>query len=91
MKVKCLPLGGLGRGGTLFLGGRAGMSCFRLNGSSTKPYIKSQWKGEAVGRYQTQGANHTNYEWNINQNHILQMSCCKCVRKLSYTTLKLKT
>lgn len=53
MKVKCLPLGGLGRGGTLFLGGRAGMSCFRLNGSSTKPYIKSQWKGEAEGRYQT--------------------------------------
>lgn len=52
MKVKCLPLGGLGRGGTLFLGGRAGMSCFRLKGSSTKPYIKSQWKGEAEGRYQ---------------------------------------
>lgn len=52
MKVKCLPLGGLGRGGMLFLGGRAGMSCFRLKGSSTKPYIKSQWKGEPVGHYQ---------------------------------------
>lgn len=52
MKVKCLPLGGLGRGGTLFLGGRAGMSCFLLKGSSTKPCVKSQWKGEAEGRYQ---------------------------------------
>lgn len=44
VKIKCLPLGGLGRGGTLFLGGRAGMSCFRLKGSSTKPYIKLQRK-----------------------------------------------
>lgn len=35
-----LPLGGLGRGGMLFLGGRAGVSCFLPKGSSTKPCCK---------------------------------------------------
>jgi len=33
--VNFSPLGGLGLGGTLFFGGRAGVSLFLLNGSST--------------------------------------------------------
>ena len=34
------PLGGFGLGGTLFFGGRAGVSFFLVNGSSTNP----DWK-----------------------------------------------
>ena len=42
------PLGGLGLGGMLFLGGRAGPSCFLLKGSSTNPDWR--WGGKDGGR-----------------------------------------
>lgn len=46
-----LPLGGLGRGGTFFFGGRAGVSGLLLKGSSENPIPpKEEVKGsEAVG------------------------------------------
>lgn len=50
-KKMYLPLGGLGRGGTLFFGGRAGVSGLLLKGSSENPIPpKEEVKGsEAVG------------------------------------------